>query len=103
MSVVVLGGLVSIAVTDLLITPAIYHRFGSAEDATPFGDELFDVMCQLEETMPTQSFFVMDENFLLHKKRAMELLKRMQEHNKAWTLYVFSSANAIRNSMLRTR
>ena len=28
-------------------------------------------------------FFVMDENFLLNKKRAMELLARMKEHNKA--------------------
>jgi len=29
------------------------------------GDELFDIMCQLEANLKAQSFFVMDENFLL--------------------------------------
>ena len=38
----------------------------------------------------------MDENFLLHKKRALRLLERMREDGKAWALYVFSSANALR-------
>ena len=45
--------------------------------------------------MKVQSFFVMDENFLLHKKRAMELLEQMKEKAKSWSLYVFSSVNAI--------
>jgi radical SAM superfamily enzyme YgiQ (UPF0313 family) len=35
------------------------------------GDELFDVMYKLEHSMRIQSFFVMDENFLLHRKRAL--------------------------------
>lgn len=60
------------------------------------GEELFNIMSRMETEMGVQSFFVMDENFLLHKKRALELLGRMQEHDKAWTLYVFSSANAIK-------
>ena len=38
----------------------------------------------------------MDENFLLHRKRALRLLELMREHGKAWALYVFSSANALR-------
>jgi len=38
----------------------------------------------------------MDENFLLYRKRAIELLQRMKEHDKSWALYVFASANAIR-------
>jgi hypothetical protein len=38
----------------------------------------------------------MDENFLLQKRRAMELLDLMRQHDKAWSFYVFSSANAIR-------
>jgi hypothetical protein len=38
----------------------------------------------------------MDENFLLHRKRALRLLERMREHGKPWALYVFSSANALR-------
>ena len=42
------------------------------------------------------SFFMMDENFLLNRPRAMQLLDRMKQAGKAWSLYVFSSANAIR-------
>lgn len=60
------------------------------------GDELFEVMQEAEKAQHTQSFFVMDENFLLHKKRAMELLSRMKQESKSWEFYVFSSANAIR-------
>jgi hypothetical protein len=54
-------------------------------------------MCQLEASMRVQSFFVMDENFLLHRRRALRLLELMQDHNKAWSLYVFSSANVLRS------
>jgi hypothetical protein len=38
----------------------------------------------------------MDENFLLHRPRALDLLQRIRKYNKSWELYVFSSANAIR-------
>jgi radical SAM superfamily enzyme YgiQ (UPF0313 family) len=38
---------------------------------------------------------MMDENFLLHRERAMRLLERMKEANKSWALSVFASANAI--------
>jgi hypothetical protein len=38
----------------------------------------------------------MDENFLLHRKRALSLLELMRENGKAWSLYVFSSANTLR-------
>jgi len=60
------------------------------------GNELYEVMAQLEKKMKVSTFFVMDENFLLHKKRAMQLLKRMREGNKSWGLAVFSSANALK-------
>jgi radical SAM superfamily enzyme YgiQ (UPF0313 family) len=60
------------------------------------GDELFEVMRRLGERLGTRSFFVMDENFLLHRKRALRLLELMRENGKAWALYVFSSANALR-------
>jgi radical SAM superfamily enzyme YgiQ (UPF0313 family) len=59
------------------------------------GDELFDVMCELERDMKVRSFFVMDENFLMHRKRALRLLALMTEHGKSWSLYVFSSANVL--------
>jgi radical SAM superfamily enzyme YgiQ (UPF0313 family) len=60
------------------------------------GDELFEVMRGLAERLGVRSFFVMDENFLLHRKRALRLLERMKQAGKAWALYVFSSANALR-------
>jgi len=60
------------------------------------GDELFDVMRQVEAKLKVQSFFMMDENFLLHRARAMRLLERMKEAGKSWALAVFASANAIR-------
>lgn len=75
------------------------HMFGGKGHFINFyetGDELFSIMCQLEEAMKVQSFFVMDENFLLHRKRALRLLELMEEHGKSWSLYVFSSANALR-------
>jgi len=65
------------------------------------GQELFNVMCEMESTMRVRSFFIMDENFLLHRRRAMELLDRMKARGKAWTLYVFASANAISKYSIR--
>lgn len=59
------------------------------------GEDLFRVMCEAEKTLGVSSFFMMDENFLLYKRRALELLDLMKAHGKAWALYVFSSANAI--------
>ncbi len=49
-----------------------------------------------ERDLGMKAFFVMDENFLLHRNRAMQLLDCMKEAGKSWELYVFSSANAIR-------
>jgi hypothetical protein len=60
------------------------------------GDELFEVMCGLERELGVRSFFVMDENFLLHRARALRLLELMREAAKPWSLYVFSSANTLR-------
>jgi radical SAM superfamily enzyme YgiQ (UPF0313 family) len=65
------------------------------------GEELFRVMSGMEEKLKVQSFFVMDENFLLHRKRALDLLQRMKAAGKAWALYVFSSANAVRKYSVR--
>ena len=60
------------------------------------GDELFAVMCGIEAELKVHSFFVMDENFLLHRTRAMRLLELMKQAGKSWELSVFASANAIR-------
>ncbi len=78
---------------------ATSHMFGGKGQFVNFyktGDELFRIMCQLETLMKVKSFFIMDENFLLQRPRALRLLDLMVEHNKSWELYVFSSANALR-------
>lgn len=60
------------------------------------GQELFEIMSALESNLRVKTFFVMDENFLLDKKRAIHLLELMEKHNKPWSLHVFSSANILR-------
>ena len=37
------------------------------------GDQLFEVMQQMEQSLGVSSFFMMDENFLLNRPRAMQL------------------------------
>jgi len=65
------------------------------------GEELYSVMSRMEANLGVKSFFMMDENFLLHKRRALELLERMKQGAKPWALYVFSSANAINQYSMR--
>jgi radical SAM superfamily enzyme YgiQ (UPF0313 family) len=67
------------------------------------GDELFEVMSRMEAELKVHSFFVMDENFLLHRERAMRLLDRMKVGRKSWALSVFASANAIRKYTMQER
>jgi hypothetical protein len=76
-------------------TSAMFGGKGKSVNFYESGEELFRVMCRLEARMKTRSFFVMDENFLLYRKRALELLELMRRHAKSWSLYVFSSARAI--------
>jgi len=61
------------------------------------GDELFDVMCGIEQKLKVHSFFVLDENFLLHRRRALRLLELMEAHGKSWALSVFSSARVLKS------
>jgi radical SAM superfamily enzyme YgiQ (UPF0313 family) len=77
-------------------TSALFGGKGQFISFYETGKELFDVMCGLETRLGVHSFFVMDENFLLFRKRALELLELMQKHGKSWSMYVFSSANALR-------
>ncbi len=78
-------------------TSAMFGGKGKFVDFYHTGEELFFVMCDLERDLHVRSFFVMDENFLLHRARALRLLELMKKHNKAWSLYVFSSANVLRS------
>ena len=77
-------------------TSAFFGGKGKFVNFFESGDELFEVMQQMEEKLKVHSFFIMDENFLLHRERAMRLLERMKAAGKVWTMSVFASANAIR-------
>jgi len=61
------------------------------------GDDLFNVMCEIERELKVRSFFVLDENFLLHRKRALRLLDLMETNGKSWALSVFSSARVLKS------
>ncbi len=76
-------------------TSAMFGGKGKSIKFYESGQELFDIMCQLEDNLRVKAFFVMDENFLVDKKRALELLELMQKHHKPWSLYLFSSANIL--------
>jgi len=76
-------------------TSAMFGGKGHSVRFYQTGDELFDIMRQLETNLKVQSFFVMDENFLLDRGRALRLLELMERQDKAWTFYMFSSASAL--------
>jgi len=85
---------------DFCSTSAFFGGQGRFVNFYETGDALFDIMHQLENEMGVNSFFVMDENFLLHKKRALRLLDLVETHGKTWSFYVFSSVNALLNYSL---
>lgn len=82
-------------------TSAFFGGKGHFVNFYETGAELFNVMCEVERRLKVRTFFMMDENFLLYKERALELLAEMKRHGKAWSMYVFSSANALRKYEMR--
>ncbi len=82
-------------------TSAFFGGKGKVVNFFQGGADLYRVMCEAEAALGVSAFFLMDENFLLFRRRAMELLDLMRRDGKAWTLYVFSSANAIAKYTMR--
>lgn len=81
-------------------TSAFFGGKGRFINFMDTGREVYEAMENAERSLGMRAFFMMDENFLLHRKRAIELLDCMKEGRKSWELYVFSSANAIRKYTL---
>ena len=52
-------------------------------------------MEQMERSMGVSSFFMMDENFLLNRTARAAAARAHEGGGKSWSIYVFSSANAI--------
>ncbi len=71
-------------------TSAFFGGKGKFVNFFETGDELFAVMSRMEDELKVSSFFVMDENFLLHRERAMRLLELMKQGHKSWALSVFA-------------
>src|SRR5215468_5598815 len=65
-------------------TSSFFGGKGSFVNFFETGGELFDVMESVERRLGVGTFFMMDENFLLYKRRALELLDRMKARAKAW-------------------
>ena len=72
------------------------HFFGKTY--TPFlstGREMFETACRISDIRGTHEFFVLDENFLKDKQRAVELMEEMESNQRFFEFQVFSSAEAI--------
>jgi radical SAM superfamily enzyme YgiQ (UPF0313 family) len=78
-------------------TSAMFGGKGKFINFYETGEELYNVMANLAKKLKTRAFFVLDENFLFHRKRALRLLELMKEHKKSWSLYVFSSARVLKS------
>jgi hypothetical protein len=82
-------------------TSAFFGGKGSFVNFYESGKQLFEVMQRVEARTKVRTFFMMYENFLLYRRRALELLECMKQHAKSWSMYVFSSANVLRKYDMR--
>jgi len=78
-------------------TSALFGGKGKSIHFYETGDQLFEVMLELERKLKVNSFFALDENFLFHKNRAMRLLELMRKHDKSWAIFIFSSAQILKH------
>ncbi len=78
-------------------TSAMFGGKGKYVNFYETGDELFEVMAGIESELKTRSFFILDENFLLQRNRALRLLELMEKEGKSWSLYVFSSIRVLKS------
>ena len=75
---------------------ATSHFFGRKYSSfIPTGKEMFELACRIADERGSDDFFVMDENFLKDRDRAMELLAEMERHGRYFRFHIFSSAEAI--------
>jgi radical SAM superfamily enzyme YgiQ (UPF0313 family) len=75
---------------------ATTHFFGKSY--SPFfrtGRELHRLATRVSRELGCSDFFVMDENFLKDRDRALELLAEMEEHRTPYQFSIFSSAETI--------
>ena len=59
------------------------------------GKQLFETACRIADRLGRDEFFVMDENFLKDKTRALQLMDEMERHGRFFKFHLFSSAETI--------
>ena len=72
------------------------HFFGRTY--TPFlstGKEIFETAKKIADERGIDEFFVLDENFLKDRHRALALLSEMERHGRYFTFHIFSSAETV--------
>ncbi|MFZ2955932.1 MAG: radical SAM protein [Candidatus Ozemobacteraceae bacterium] len=67
------------------------HFFDGYTALIPDADQLFEIMCSLSDTLRTNEFYVMDENFLGDEARVHRLIELMHRHQRYFVLDVFST------------
>ncbi len=73
------------------------HFFGKNYTAyLSTGREMFETACRIADETGTNEFFVMDENFLKDKQRALDLIDEMERHDRYFSFHLFSSTETIR-------
>ncbi len=72
------------------------HFFGKSYTAyLSSGQQLYDTACRIADKRGTKDFFVMDENFLKERERALELMHLMERDQRYFSFSIFSSAETI--------
>lgn len=59
------------------------------------GKDVFEECCRIADARGTPEFYIMDENFLKDRARALDLLALMEKHQRWFRFYISSSAEAI--------
>ncbi|HBL18365.1 MAG: hypothetical protein A2X36_10870 [Elusimicrobia bacterium GWA2_69_24] len=59
------------------------------------GRDIYDVMVRYQEEKGVRQFTVLDEDFLLNKRRAMEFHKIVMENQKTFSIFAFASIKAL--------
>jgi len=78
------------------------HFFGRAYTSyLSTGRELFETARRIADETGTDEFFVLDENFLKDKQRALDLIDEMERHGRHFSFHIFSSTETIRAFGLR--
>ena len=72
------------------------HFFGRTYTAfLSTGKQIFETAKRIADERGIDEFFVMDENFLKDRQRALALLSEMERHGRYFTFHIFSSAEAV--------